>query len=59
MEYNDLVSFNTYAVMRGVTQNTVRVWATAGKVPTVKIDGRYFVKLTEEEVKARNKKARR
>lgn len=51
--YDNLVSYQTYANMKGVTQQTVRVWASKGSIKTVSIDKRLFVVLTDEEVKQR------
>lgn len=51
--YDNLVSYQTYANMRGVTQQTVRFWAEKGTIKTVSIDKRLFVVLTDEEVKQR------
>lgn len=51
--YENLVSYQTYANMRGVTQETVRFWARKGRINTVSIDKRLFVVLTDEEVKQR------
>ena len=51
--YDNLVSYQTYANMRGVTQETVRFWARKGRINTVSIDKRLFVVLTDEEVKQR------
>lgn len=51
--YENLVSYQTYANMRGVTQETVRFWARKERIKTVSIDGRLFVVLTDEEVKQR------
>lgn len=56
--YDNLVSFQTYANMKGVTQETVRFWSRKGRIKTVIIDKRFFVELTDEEVKQR-KEARR
>lgn len=54
--YKDLMTYNHYAVMKGVVQQTVRDWVAAGKINSVNIDGRLFVKLTEEEMAKRNEK---
>lgn len=51
--YDNLVSFQTYANMKGVTQETVRFWSRKGRIKTVIIDKRFFVELTDEEVKQR------
>lgn len=51
--YDNLVSYQTYANMKGVTQQTVRVWASKGSIKTVSIDKRLFVVLTDEEVRQR------
>ena len=51
--YDNLVSYQTYANMRGVTQQTVRFWASKNLIKTVSIDGRLFVVLTDEELKQR------
>lgn len=51
--YDNLVTYQTYANMRGVTQQTVRFWASKKTIETVSIDGRLFVVLTDEEVKQR------
>lgn len=51
--YDNLVTTNTYAKMKGVTTECVRQWALQGKVKSTKIDGIRFIKLSEEEVKER------
>ena len=51
--YDNLVSYQTYANMKGVTQQSVRLWAEKGTIKTVSIDKRLFVVLTDEEVKQR------
>lgn len=51
--YKDLMTYNHYAVMKGVVQQTVRDWVATGKIESVNIDGRLFVKLTDEELKQR------
>ena len=51
--YDNLVSYQTYANMKGVTQQAVRLWAEKGTIKTVTIDKRLFVVLTDEEVKQR------
>lgn len=56
--YDNLVSYQTYANMKGVTQQSVRLWAEKGTIKTVSIDKRLFVVLTDEEVKQR-KEAKR
>lgn len=48
--YNDLMTYSHYAAQRGVVQQTVRDWVAAGKIKSVNIDGRLFVKLTKEEM---------
>lgn len=53
--YEDLVTANTYAKMKGVTTECVRQWALQGKVKSEKIDGVRFIKLSEEEIKERRK----
>lgn len=53
--YENLVTTNTYAKMKGVTTECVRQWALQGKIKSVKIDNVRFIKLSEEEVKERNK----
>lgn len=53
--YENLVTSNTYAKLKGVTTECVRQWALQGKVKSVKIDGIRFIKLSEEEFKERNK----
>lgn len=53
--YDNLVTTNTYAKMKGVTTECVRQWALQGKVKSVKIDGIRFIELSEEEIKERNK----
>lgn len=55
--YDNLVSYQTYANMKGVTQQTVRVWASKDSIKTVSIDKRLFVVLTDEEVKQRKEKS--
>lgn len=52
--YDNLVTTNTYAKMKGVTTECVRQWALQGKVKSVKIDGIRFIELSEEEMKERN-----
>lgn len=54
--YDNLVSYQTYATMKGVTQQNVRYWAAKGVIKTVTIDKRLFVVLTDEEVKLRKEK---
>lgn len=49
--YENLVTTNTYAKMKGVTTECVRQWALQGKIKSVKIDGIRFIKLTKEEMK--------
>lgn len=56
--YDNLVSFQTYANMKGVTQETVRFWSRKGRIKTVIIDKRFFVELTDEEVKQRKESKR-
>ena len=51
--YKDLMTYNHYAVKKGVVQQTVRDWVAAGKIESVNIDGRLFVKLTDEELNKR------
>lgn len=51
--YDNLVSYQTYANMKGVTQQSVRLWAEKGTIKTVSIDKRLFVVLTDEELKQR------
>lgn len=51
--YDNLVSYQTYANMRGVTQQTVRFWASRNLIETVTIDKRLFVVLTDEEMEKR------
>lgn len=53
--YDNLVTTNTYAKMKGVTTECVRQWALQNKIKSVKIDGIRFIELSEEEVKERNK----
>ena len=53
--YDNLVTTNTYANMKGVTTECVRQWALQGKVESVKIGGVRFIKLTEEERKGGGK----
>ena len=53
--YDDLVTTNTYAKMKGVTTECVRQWALQNKVKSIKIDGIRFIELSEEEVKERRK----
>lgn len=49
----NLVRIQSYAIMKGVTQMTVRNWITSGKVKSIKIDDVAFVVLTDEEVQER------
>ena len=53
--YDNLVTTNTYAKMKGVTTECVRQWALQRKVKSVKIDGIRFIKLSDEEMKERIK----
>lgn len=53
--YENLVTTNTYAKMKGVTTECVRQWALQGKIKSVKIDGIRFIELSKEEVKERDK----
>ena len=48
--YNNLKTYNNYAKFRGVTQQTVRDWVASGKIKSVKIDGRLFVKVDDKEL---------
>lgn len=50
-QYENLVSFQTYAKMKNVTSEAVRKWKNSGKIKAVNIDNRWYVKLTTEEVK--------
>lgn len=51
--YDNLVTTNTYAKMKGVTTECVRQWALQNKIKSVKIDGIRFIELSEEEMKGR------
>lgn len=51
--YEDLMTYANYAKWKNRNQQTVRDWVAAGKVNSVSIDGRLYVKLTDEEVKQR------
>lgn len=51
--YDDLMTYANYAKWKNRNQQTVRDWVAAGKVESVNIDGRLYVKLTDEEVKQR------
>lgn len=53
--YNNLVTTNTYAKMKGVTTECVRQWALQGKIKSIKIDNVRFIELSEEEVKEMGK----
>ena len=53
--YNNLVTTNTYAKMKGVTTECVRQWALQNKIKSVKIDGIRVIELSEEEMKERRK----
>ena len=53
--YDNLVTTNTYAKMKGVTTECVRQWALQNKIKSVKIDGIRFIELSEEEMKERIK----
>lgn len=53
--YDNLVTTNTYAKMKGVTTECVRQWALSNKIKSVKIDGIRFIELSEEEMKERGK----
>lgn len=52
-EIDRLMTYNKYAIMKGCTQQTVRNWVATGRVERVKIEGRSFVKLTDEEMELR------
>lgn len=56
MNPDKYANYQTYATMKGVTQQTVRFWAAKGTIKTVSIDKRLFVELTDEEVKQRKEK---
>lgn len=43
--YDNLVTTKTYANMKGVTTECVRLWALKGKIKSVKIDGVRFIVL--------------
>lgn len=51
--YDNLMTYANYAKWKNRNQQTVRDWVAAGKVESVNIEGRLYVKLTEEEVKLR------
>lgn len=53
--YDNLVTTNTYAKMKGVTTECVRQWALSGKIKSVKIDGIRFIELSEDDIKERRK----
>lgn len=53
--YDNLVTANTYAKMKGVTTECVRQWALQGKIKSIKIDGIRFIELTKEDIKEREK----
>lgn len=48
-----LVSYNTYAKMRCATQQAVRYWADRKQIKAIKIDGRSFVILNDQELAKR------
>lgn len=48
--YNNLITYQHYANIKGVVQQTVRDWVKMGKVKSVRIDGRLFVVLNEKEM---------
>ena len=56
MNPDKYANYQTYATMKGVTQQTVRFWAAKGTIKKVSIDKRLFVELTDEEVKQRKEK---
>lgn len=51
--YENLMTYANYAKWKNRNQQTVRDWVANGKIQSVSIDGRLFVKLTDEEVKKR------
>lgn len=53
--YDNLVTANTYAKMKGVTTECVRQWALQNKIKSIKIDGIRFIELTKEDIKERRK----
>lgn len=53
--YDNLVTTNTYAKLKGVTTECVRQWALQGKIKSVKIDGIRFIELSEDDIKERRK----
>lgn len=53
--YDNLVTTNTYARMKGVTTECVRQWALQNKIKSIKIDGIRFIELTKEDIKERTK----
>lgn len=53
--YENLVTSNTYAKMKGVTTECLRQWVLQGKVKSIKIDRIRFIELSEDEVKERGK----
>lgn len=54
--YKNLVKFQTYSRMKGVTYQCVKAWAEKGVIKSVRIDGVAFVVLTDEEAKQRKEK---
>lgn len=56
MNPDKYASYQTYAIMKGVTQQTVRYWVAKGIIKNITIDKRHFVELTDEEVKLRKEK---
>lgn len=55
-KYENLMSYNNYAILKGVTQQAVRNWVEAGKIERVVIDNRSFVVLTDDEIVERKEK---
>lgn len=49
-DISKLVTRSTYAKMRNITQECVRVWIKTKRVKTVKIDTKEFVIIPDEEV---------
>ena len=53
IEKERLMTYQHYANMKGVVQQTVRDWVKDGKVNSINIDGRLFVVLTDKEIEVR------
>lgn len=55
-KYEYLMTYETYARFKGVTQQCVRYWVETGKVKREDVQGRNYVHLTPDEIKERKEK---